>query len=171
MESVMEPNVQPKKLSMSAKIREYMRTNPNDKPEKVAEALGAKIASVYSVKKYDKDRAARLKAKKKVAVSKHLPVYDKITEMLQRPDTLHTLKPVAKPVVDMVNHPPHNTLGGIETIDFIAAKLTKEEFLGYLKGNVLKYGSRIGNKGAAILDAGKLSWYAKKLQSVLSSSS
>jgi hypothetical protein len=160
----MEPNVQPKKLSMSAKIREYSRTNPNEKPEKVAEAVGAKVALVYAVRKYDKDRAARLKAKKKATPA----VYDKLTELLRRPDTLPTVKPVAKPVVDMVNHPPHYTVGGIETIDFIAAKLTKEEFLGYLKGNVLKYGSRIGNKGAAVLDAGKLGWYANKLQDVLS---
>ena len=158
----MEPNVQPKKLSMSAKIREYLRTNPKEKPQKVAEVLGVKLALVYAVKKYDKDRAARTKKKK-------LPVYDKITEILQRPDTL-VKPPVVKPVVDMVNHPPHYTLGGIETIDFIQAKLTKEEFLGYLKGNVLKYGSRIGNKGAAVLDAGKLGWYANKLQDALSTS-
>jgi hypothetical protein len=167
----MEPNVKPKKLTMSAKIREYLRTNPKEEPKKAAEALGVKVSLIYGVKKYDKDRAARLKKKKMAAMPKNLPVYDKITEVLQRPDTLPTFKPVVKPVVDMVNHPPHYTLGGIETIDFIQAKLTKEEFLGYLKGNVLKYGSRIGNKGAAVLDAGKLAWYAKKLQDVLSTSS
>ena len=162
----MEPNVQPKKLSMSAKIREYLRTNPKEKPQKVAEVLGVKLALVYAVKKYDKDRAARAK-KKKVAVSKHLPVYDKITEILQRPDTLPEVKPLT---VSMVNHPPHYMVGGIETIKFIEAKLTKEEFVGYLKGNVLKYGSRIGSKGAAVLDAGKLAWYADKLHEVLSTS-
>ena len=162
----MEPNVQPKKLSMSAKIREYLRTNPKEKPQKVAEVLGVKLALVYAVKKYDKDRAARAK-KKKVAVSKHLPVYDKITEILQRPDTLPEVKPLT---VSMVNHPPHYMVGGIETIKFIEAKLTKEEFVGYLKGNVLKYGSRIGSKGAAALDAGKLAWYADKLHEVLSTS-
>lgn len=166
----MEPNVKPKKLTMSAKIREYLRTNPKVEPKKVAEALGIKVSLVYGVKKYDKDRAARLKRKKSVSPIKNLPNYDKLTELLKRPDALVTI-PVAKPVVDMVNHPPHYTLGGIETIDFIQAKLTKEEFLGYLKGNVLKYGSRIGNKGAAVLDAGKLAWYAKKLQDVLSTSS
>jgi hypothetical protein len=154
---------------MSAKIREYLRTNPKEKPQKVAEAVGAKLASVYAVKKYDKDRAARLKAKKKKAVVVKVPaVYAKITEMLQRPDTIPAVKPLA---VNMVDHPPHYMVGGIETIKFIEAKLTKEEFVGYLKGNVLKYGSRIGNKGAAVLDAGKLAWYANKLQSVLSSSS
>jgi len=162
------PNIEPKKLSMSAKIREYLRTNPKEKAAKVAEALGVKVSLIYAVKKYDKDRMYRLKAKKKkAAVSKAPTVYDKITEMLQRPDTLPKVKPLA---VNMVDHPPHYMVGGIETIDFIQAKLTRDEFVGYLKGNVLKYGSRIGSKGAAVLDAGKLAWYAAKLQDVLSTS-
>ncbi|WP_224723114.1 DUF3310 domain-containing protein [Paenibacillus vietnamensis] len=51
------------------------------------------------------------------------------------------------PVVDNVNHPSHYTAGGIETIDFIRAKLTQEEFAGYCKGNVLKYVARANHKG------------------------
>lgn len=47
---------------------------------------------------------------------------------------------------DTVNHPSHYCDGGIETIDFIRAKLTKEEFNGYCKGNALKYISRLGKK-------------------------
>ncbi|WP_216619042.1 DUF3310 domain-containing protein, partial [Corallococcus carmarthensis] len=48
---------------------------------------------------------------------------------------------------DPVNHPAHYTAGGIETIDFIRAKLTPEEFRGYCKGNVLKYVACEGHKG------------------------
>ena len=66
--------------------------------------------------------------------------------------------------VDMVNHPPHYTAGGIETIDFIQAKLTPEEFRGYLRGNILKYSSRAGLKGDAMQDIDKMVWYANKLQ-------
>ncbi len=36
--------------------------------------------------------------------------------------------------------------GGIETIDFIKAKLTEEQFKGYLAGNVIKYLSRFEHK-------------------------
>lgn len=68
--------------------------------------------------------------------------------------------------VDMVNHPPHYTAGGIETIDFIQAKLTPEEFRGYLRGNILKYSSRAGLKGDADEDLGKMVWYANKLKSL-----
>jgi len=161
------PNVEPKKLTMSAKIREYLRTNPKEKAQKVAEVLGTNTALVYAVRKYDKGRVAKLKRKNKAAVSKTPAVYDKLTELLQRPDTLPKVKPL---VVNMVDHPPHYMVGGIETIDFIQAKLTRDEFVGYLKGNILKYGSRIGSKGTAVLDAGKLAWYAAKLQDVLSTS-
>ena len=64
---------------------------------------------------------------------------------------------------DPVNHPAHYKVGGIETIDFIKAKLTPEEFKGYLLGNVLKYASRAGHKDNATQDAGKMAWYATKL--------
>ena len=88
-----------------------------------------------------------------------------------------TITPVTAPILesewknivqpDPVNHPAHYTHGGIETIDFIQAKLTPEEFRGYLKGNILKYGSRLGHKENDMQDAGKLAWYTNKLRSVL----
>ena len=39
--------------------------------------------------------------------------------------------------MDNVNHPKHYVQGGIETIDVIQSRLTKEEFVGYLKGSIL----------------------------------
>ena len=63
---------------------------------------------------------------------------------------------------DMVNSPPHYTAGGIETIDYIKAKLSPEGYRGYLQGNLLKYASRIGKKGSD--DAGKAAWYAQRLE-------
>ncbi len=63
---------------------------------------------------------------------------------------------------DMVNSPPHYTKGGIETIDFIQAKLSPEEYRGYLRGNLLKYASRMGEKDSD--DAGKAAWYAQRLE-------
>ena len=67
---------------------------------------------------------------------------------------------------DAIN-PDHYKVGGIETIDYMQAKLTKEEFIGYLKGNILKYTSRLGHKDASKQEAGKIVWYAKKLEEVL----
>ena len=63
---------------------------------------------------------------------------------------------------DMVNSPAHYTKGGIETIDFIKAKLSPEQYRGYLRGNLLKYASRLGDKDSD--DAGKAAWYAQRLE-------
>jgi hypothetical protein len=72
----------------------------------------------------------------------------------------------AKPVNDPIN-PDHYKVGGIETIDYIKAKLTPEEYRGYLKGSVLKYASRLGYKGDAVVDAGKINWYSTELTNTL----
>jgi len=64
-------------------------------------------------------------------------------------------------------NPDHYTDGGIETWDYIEAKLTREEALGACKANVLKYMSRMGKKGSAIDDAAKAAWYLKRLRELL----
>jgi hypothetical protein len=63
---------------------------------------------------------------------------------------------------DVVNKPQHYTFGGIETIDYLQAKLTAEQFEGYLLGNILKYTSRYSHKNG-IEDLRKAEWYLKKL--------
>jgi hypothetical protein len=65
---------------------------------------------------------------------------------------------------DMVNSPDHYKTGGIETIDYIEAKLSPEEFLGYCIGNSLKYMSRAGKKDKAKTaeDYKKAVWYINR---------
>jgi len=65
--------------------------------------------------------------------------------------------------VDAVNHPPHYMVGGIETIDYMKAKSTKEEFLGHLRLTAIKYLSRVGHKGDALEDYKKAQWYLNRL--------
>ena len=64
---------------------------------------------------------------------------------------------------DMVNHPPHYTSGGIETIDYMEAKSTPEEFKGHLRLTALKYLSRVGMKDDILQEYEKAEWYTKKL--------
>ena len=47
---------------------------------------------------------------------------------------------------DNVNHPKHYNVGDIEVIEYIKDKLTKEEYIGYCMGNVIKYVSRYKHK-------------------------
>jgi hypothetical protein len=46
--------------------------------------------------------------------------------------------------------------------------MSGEEYIGYLRGNILKYTSRIGLKGNPAEDAGKIVWYATELKKFLS---
>lgn len=69
-------------------------------------------------------------------------------------------------MTDMVNHPSHYKVGGIEAIDYIEAKLTPEEFAGYCKGNALKYITRAGYKADADEDTRKAVWYLNRLLAV-----
>ncbi len=59
-------------------------------------------------------------------------------------------------------NPAHYLVGGIETIDYIEAKLTGEQFTGYLVGNVIKYLSRFEHK-AGEEDLQKARWYLNRL--------
>lgn len=58
--------------------------------------------------------------------------------------------------------PEYYKVGGIETIDYLKAKLTPEELKGFLKGNVIKYLSRSDHKGG-VEDLKKAKWYLEKL--------
>lgn len=64
---------------------------------------------------------------------------------------------------DVVNHPPHYTDGtGVECIEAIESQLTQEEFLGYLRGNCVKYLWRWKTKGG-LEDLKKCQWYLEHL--------
>jgi Protein of unknwon function (DUF3310) len=68
-----------------------------------------------------------------------------------------------EPASDPVNHPDHYNQGGIETVRIIRMALTDEEYLGYLKGNVLKYRERAQFKGKADQDYAKARWYFDRI--------
>ena len=60
-------------------------------------------------------------------------------------------------MTDLVNHPDHYKVGGIETIDFIEAKK-----LNYNMGNAVKYISRAEQKGNKRQDLEKAIWYINR---------
>lgn len=64
---------------------------------------------------------------------------------------------------DNVNNPAHYTNGEIECIDAIKASMPIAEYIGFLKGNVMKYIWRYKSKGNPIEDLKKAKWYLNKL--------
>ncbi len=61
-------------------------------------------------------------------------------------------------ISDNVNSPKHYTTGGIETIDYIKAKLGHMGTINYCMGNVMKYTSRWQDKNG-LEDLNKAQWY------------
>lgn len=64
---------------------------------------------------------------------------------------------------DAVNSPAHYNNGNVECIDAIQAMLTPDEFVGYLRGNSLKYRWRFRYKKKPIEDLRKARWYEERL--------
>ena len=67
---------------------------------------------------------------------------------------------------DMVNHPNHYMVGGIEALQVIEAKLggtSNEMYRGYLMGNVMKYLMRSPYKGKRVEDLKKAQFYLNEL--------
>lgn len=63
---------------------------------------------------------------------------------------------------DNVNSPTHYASQSIECIVAMEAMLSKEEFIGYLRGNIFKYQWRYKQKNG-IEDLKKAQWYQNKL--------
>lgn len=66
--------------------------------------------------------------------------------------------------VETKNNKQYTQLG-IEPWDIMQADFTREEFIGFLKGNIIKYCLR--KKGSDLQDFEKIEHYARKLQEVL----
>lgn len=62
---------------------------------------------------------------------------------------------------DNIN-PDYYRAGGIETFDFLKAKLSPSQLAGFCKGNVIKYITRADHKNK-VEDLKKCRWYLDKL--------
>jgi len=143
------------------KVLAYMRKEPNARPKEVARATGVSISCVYNVKH-------ELRKAQKLAESAHdhevgrvKGLLDTITQGAVR-RRIQGWNPDDNPnylvrQVDVVNHPAHYKVGGIEVIDFIESK-----GFSYNLGNVVKYVSRADHKGNRLEDLKKAQWYLNR---------
>lgn len=128
------------KQSNAAKIRALLAEGEAVKD--IAKKLKLKSDYVHQVRWHWKKDAKKVTKKhtKKIDVITHSQPNVTVIPMINKPD--------------VVNHPVHYTVGGIETIDFIEAKK-----LGYHLGNVVKYISRVDQKDDPIENLEKARWY------------
>lgn len=59
-------------------------------------------------------------------------------------------------------NPEHYKVGGIETFDYLKAKLSPSQLAGFCKGNIIKYVSRSDHKNG-VEDLEKAKWYLDRL--------
>ena len=143
-----------KKLSNTATVANMLRTKPGLKADDIVKKL--KVSKVYA---YNLLTQARKKMVDDLPV-----VEDTVTDIAPSVEPMFGVKKykiVVPPGDDNIN-PAHYKVGGIETIDFIEAKLTAEEYRGYLRGNVLKYMSRADHKGDRLENLKKAQWYLNR---------
>ena len=67
---------------------------------------------------------------------------------------------------DAIN-PSHYKHGHIETIDYMRAIATHDEYCGHLRLTAIKYLSRLGKKDKSSQEVGKAIWYLEKLKTAL----
>lgn len=153
-----------KKSNMKSKIMMMLRQGLGAK--EVAEKVGTSVSYVYVVRNEVKKSDPEVKSKTILSTTnKPLSSYERLLKdsltqaRNERPPIRMQASPSTplRPIVDMVNHPPHYTAGGIETIDFIEAKQ-----LGYNLGNVVKYVSRSTLKGDQLENLKKAQWYLNR---------
>jgi hypothetical protein len=148
----------------NTKSRIIMMARQGVKASEIADKVGVSVSYVYTVRKEMKDNDPEVKSKTK---DKPLSLYERHLKdslaqaRLEQPRIRMQVSPstnIVKPYgTDMVNHPPHYTAGGIETIDFIEAKK-----LGYNLGNVVKYITRSDLKGDRLENLKKAQWYLNR---------
>jgi predicted DNA-binding transcriptional regulator AlpA len=148
--------------SKSAQVRKLMVENPKLSAKEITAQTGIPIATVYNAMS-----KTRKKVKKPKVISKHeryvreknaqADALYRATLGRGRPRMMTTFMTSDSPMSDMVNHPAHYKVGGIETIDFIEAKK-----LSYNLGNVVKYITRADHKGDRKEDLQKAQWYLNR---------
>jgi len=163
-----------KKVTKAAQVRSYVAANPKAKPAEVAKEIGVGLQYVYTVLWNAKKKAKVVKKatltlpKIKKGMAEHKKIMDETIKGWKTLSITSSNTPMQGvthnvPVQidmfepefdDLVNHPAHYKVGGIETIDFIEAKK-----LGYNLGNVVKYLTRADHKGNRLEDLRKAQWY------------
>lgn len=110
-----------------------------------------------------------LKGMKDMSINKATPAeWDKATKaslrnevLAKREEYLDNEEAILPDHYDPVN-PHHYKSEGVECIDYIKQQLSRDAYVGYLEGNVIKYMHRHKYKGG-LEDLRKAQWYLEKL--------
>jgi len=134
------------KVSKTEAVKKLMQERPNIKAPEIAKKLKIEIGYVYTI--MSKIRNLN-KTPQRSGTLNEMPLIQ-----IRDDGEIHLHEVFTN---DNINHPPHYTTGGIETIDFIEAKQ-----LDYHLGNVVKYITRADHKGDKLENLKKAQWYLNR---------
>jgi predicted DNA-binding transcriptional regulator AlpA len=145
--------------SKSAQVRKLMAENPKLSAKEIMTQTGIPITTVYNAMSKARKKPKKLGRPKKAVLMQNLSDMSwRISQGRGRPRMQTVVVGTSnKSISDVVNHPAHYKVGGIETIDFIEAKK-----LSYNLGNVVKYITRADHKGNRKEDLLKAQWYLNR---------
>jgi len=147
-------------MTISKKVRAYLAKNPDATARDIHAKFGASLPMAYRLVKENKDRLAAKQEEKDLDSPLEIGVnIDKIHSLLDSLPGVQSIDIREPRPVDNVNHPPHYTVGGIETIDFIEAKGLHNH---YHLANAVKYISRAPYKKDYLEDIKKAAWYLQR---------
>ena len=93
------------------------------------------------------------------------PCNDCIQKSCEDKEQYNRWEPKDEPIED--EHFDSHYRGAVQPIEFMQAQLTTEEFIGFLKGNIIKYTARMGKKDDPSKEAAKITRYAEWLEKAL----
>lgn len=89
----------------------------------------------------------------------------KLSDLLGDSDTVDRMMDAQHKKTEDAINPAHYKVEGLpEAIDIINHLMHREQYEGFLWGNILKYAYRFGRKGDKAENAGKIAWYANQLK-------
>jgi hypothetical protein len=148
-------------MTISKKVRAYLAKNPDATARDIHAKFGASLPMAYRLVKENKTRRFTSEV---IELPETSPLeigvnIDKIHSLLDSLPGVQSIDIREPRPVDNVNHPPHYTIGGIETIDFIEAKGLHNH---YHLANAVKYISRAPYKKDYLEDIKKAAWYLQR---------
>ena len=153
------------KAEKAEKTEKTEKTEKAEKAEKAEEKAEENFLTV-SQEEFEKNRIrvpiSQEIEKNRIRVPISQEEVDKIEIMPANKE--HPTEPVEEEKKEMVNHPIH--YGGdteYECIKVLKAWMTKDEFIGFCKGNALKYLCRSGKKDEILQEYNKAKWYIEKM--------
>ena len=129
-----------KKMSISAKVRRYFEKNPTATPKEVGAKFKCAMPLVYAIRK---------------------EVNSQITDAVTQVPVVYKTNNETKPDLRQVGGDHYKNMS-IQPWSAMESWMTKEQFVGFLQGNAIKYLARCSARGG-VTDVKKARHYIDKM--------